>query len=95
MDLIRHKQTLFFSLLFFTFLANAQYNTSQKVFSEDFPSEIKKNSKDTYVQLKDSDGNIIVAIVKLTASIAMEHAYKNQTKLLAMSSQWKNLLVGI
>jgi hypothetical protein len=60
---------------FFLFYAEAQYYTGQKVFANKFPKEIVDDSKDTYIQINNSSGDIIVAVEQLSTGRVIQHAY--------------------
>lgn len=57
------------------FYAEAQYYTGQKVFANKFPTEIIDSTKDTYIQINNSSGDIIVAVEQLSTGRVIRHVY--------------------
>lgn len=69
------KRLLFVCFLIFSSSISAQYYTGQKVFANKFLVEISDNSQDTYIQINNSDGDIIVAVEQLRSGRVIQHAY--------------------
>jgi hypothetical protein len=53
----------------------AQYYTGQKVFKDKFPTETKDYNKDTYIEIKNTSGDIIVAVENVSLDRVVQHAY--------------------
>ena len=60
--------------IYFSF---SQYYTGQRVFSNKFPSEKIDVNQDTYILIKNSNTDIIVAVKDLTRDKIIQHAYIN------------------
>ena len=84
----RLKRIFFF--LIFSVSVNAQYYTGQKVFVNKFPTEISDNKQDTYIQINNSDGDIIVAVEQFSSGRVIRHAYIKSND----SYKFKNIPVG-
>ena len=69
------KKLLFTLALFFPLLIFSQYYTGQRVFSEKFPAEVNDKNQDTYIQIKNSNTDIIVAVKDLSKGVVIQHAY--------------------
>ena len=69
------REILFVCLFVLSSSVSAQYYTGQKVFANKFPVEISVSSQDTYIQINNSDGDIIVAVEKLSSGRVIQHAY--------------------
>ena len=67
MNLNSMKLRCFCFFILCLFYAEAQYYTGQKVFANKFPNEIIDNSRDTYIQINNSIGDIIVALEQLSS----------------------------
>ncbi len=75
MCILNSKKLFFVFFVISSISVNAQYYTGQKVFANKFPTEILDNSQDTYIQINNSSGDIIVAIEQLNSSRVVQHAY--------------------
>jgi hypothetical protein len=75
MNLNSMKLRCFYFFILCIFYAEAQYYTGQKVFANKFPNEIIDNSRDTYIQINNSIGDIIVALEQLSSGRVIQHAY--------------------
>lgn len=71
------KKLLFLFFLFFPLLIFSQYLTGQKVFAKKFQEEVYDKSQDTYIQIKNSNTDIIVAVKDLSKDKVIQHAYIN------------------
>ena len=69
------KMFFFICFLILSISVRAQYYTGQKVFVNKFPTEISDNKQDTYIQINNSDGDIIVAVEQLSSGRVIQHAY--------------------
>ena len=81
---------LFVCFLILSISARAQYYTGQKVFVNKFPTEISDNKQDTYIQINNSDGDIIVAVEQFSSGRVIRHAYIKSND----SYKFKNIPVG-
>ena len=69
-------KNLFFTItLFVSFSTFSQYYTGQRVFSNKFPTEISDIKQDTYILIKNSNTDIIVAVKDLSRGFVIQHAY--------------------
>jgi|TARA_B110000908_G_C10142581_1_gene397490 hypothetical protein len=84
------KKILFILTLFFPLLIFSQYYTGQRVFSEKFPVEVIDNKQDTYIEIKNSNIDIIVAVKDLSKDIVIQHAYIKAKE----NYKFKNIPVG-
>ena len=75
MILSNSKRFFFVCFLISSISVNAQYYTGQKVFVNKFPTEISDNKQDTYIQINNSDGDIIVAVEQFSSGRVIRHAY--------------------
>ena len=65
-------------LFFCFFLSNsvfAQYYTGQRVFSNKFPYETKDYKMETSIKIKNTSGDIIVAVENIYQNKVIQHAY--------------------
>jgi hypothetical protein len=69
---------------------SAQYYTGEKVFASKFPSESIDLNMDTYLQINNSNLDIIVAIENVLTGRVIQHAYINSDD----SYKFKNIPVG-
>ncbi len=69
------KKLLFIIFLFISVTTFSQYYTGQRVFLNKFPSEISDNKQDTYILIKNSNTDIIVAVKDLSRGVVIQHAY--------------------
>jgi hypothetical protein len=53
----------------------SQYYTGQKVFKDKFPSEKKDYNQDTYLEIENDGGDIIVAVENTLTGRVIQHAY--------------------
>ena len=84
------KMFSFVCFLILSVSVNAQYYTGQKVFVNKFPTEISDNKQDTYIQINNSDGDIIVAVEQFSSGRVIRHAYIKSND----SYKFKNIPVG-
>ena len=68
----------------------AQYFTGEKVFSSKFPTEKIDLKKDTYLEINNSNLDIIVAIENVESGKVIRHAYINSED----SYRFKNIPTG-
>tara|TARA_B100001059_G_C17795325_1_gene562675 strand:+ start:1205 stop:1639 length:435 start_codon:yes stop_codon:yes gene_type:complete len=78
------------SLIIFSFTISAQYYTGQKVFASKFPQESVDLSMDTYLQINNSNIDMIVAIENVRTGKVIQHAYINSED----TYKFKNIPVG-
>ena len=71
------KNLLFTLALFLPLLIFSQYYTGQRVFAKKFPVEVDDKNQDTYIHIKNSNTDIIVAVKDLTKGVVIQHAYIN------------------
>ena len=90
MILSNSKRFFFVCFLISSISVNAQYYTGQKVFVNKFPTEISDNTQDTYIQINNSDGDIIVAVEQFSSGRVIRHAYIKSND----SYKFKNIPVG-
>lgn len=90
MILSNSKIYFFVCFLISSISVNAQYYTGQKVFVNKFPTEISDNTQDTYIQINNSDGDIIVAVEQFSSGRVIRHAYIKSND----SYKFKNIPVG-
>jgi len=90
MILSNSKRFFFVCFLISSISVNAQYYTGQKVFVNKFPTEISDNTQDTYIQINNSDGDIIVAVEQFSSGRVIRHAYIKSNE----SYKFKNIPVG-
>ena len=84
------KMFFFICFLILSISVRAQYYTGQKVFVNKFPTEISDNKQDTYIQINNSDGDIIVAVEQFSSGRVIRHAYIKSND----SYKFKNIPVG-
>ena len=90
MILSNSKRFFFVCFLISSISVNAQYYTGQKVFVNKFPTEISDNTQDTYIQINNSDGDIIVAVEQFSSGRVIRHAYIKSND----SYKFKNIPLG-
>ena len=84
------KNILFILALLISFSSFAQYYTGQRVFSDKFPTEVSDKSQDTYILIKNSNTDIIVAVKDLIRNKVIQHAYINAKD----NYRFRNIPVG-
>ena len=70
------KKCLKYSMVFFlnsTYVFSQTYYTGQRVFSDRFPEEIMDYSQETYIKIKNTRGDIIVAIEDVNKRRVIQH----------------------
>lgn len=85
-----NSKMFFVCFLILSTSVRAQYYTGQKVFVNKFPTEISDNTQDTYIQINNSDGDIIVAVEQFSSGRVIRHAYIKSND----SYKFKNIPVG-
>ncbi|MDA9875450.1 hypothetical protein N9D29_05535 [Flavobacteriaceae bacterium] len=85
-----NSKMFFVCFLILSTSVRAQYYTGQKVFVNKFPTEISDNKQDTYIQINNSDGDIIVAVEQFSSGRVIRHAYIKSND----SYKFKNIPVG-
>ena len=68
----------------------SQYYTGQRVFANKFPSEVSDLNQDTYIQINNSNTDIIVAVRDLKSDRVIQHAYIKAEQ----TYKFKNIPVG-
>ena len=68
-------KNLIYIVLFIPLVLSSQYYTGQKVFKSKFPPEIKDSSQDTYIEIINSNTDIIVAVRNVRSDRVIQHAY--------------------
>ena len=69
------KNIVWFLFLNSTYVFSQTYYTSQRVFSDRFPEEIMDYSQKTYIKIKNTRGDIIVAIEDVNKRRVIQHSY--------------------
>ena len=83
-------KNLIYIVLFIPLVLSSQYYTGQKVFKSKFPPEIKDSSQDTYIEIINSNTDIIVAVRNVRSDRVIQHAYIKARQ----SYKFKNIPVG-
>ena len=81
---------IIYIVLFIPLVLSSQYYTGQKVFKSKFPPEIKDSSQDTYIEIINSNTDIIVAVRNIRSDRVIQHAYIKARQ----SYKFKNIPVG-
>ena len=84
------KYILFTLLLIISLNISAQYYTGQKVCNSEFPKESLDLNMDTYLQINNSNIDMIVAIENIRTGKVIQHAYINSEN----TYKFKNIPVG-
>lgn len=71
-------------------LTYGQYYTGQKVFVNRFPPEIVDLTQDTYIEIKNAEGDIIVAVENINTNTVIQHAYIKSND----TFNFKNIPIG-
>lgn len=69
------KTSLFFILLIISNFCFGQYYTGQRVFSKKFLTESKDYNLETSIKIKNTSGDIIVAVEDIYLKKVIQHAY--------------------
>ena len=71
------KKLLFTLVLLISFTSFSQYYTGQRVFADKFPPESLDSNRSSYLLIKNSNLDIIVALKDVNNDKVIQHAYIN------------------
>ena len=85
-----YKKIVVFCFLFSSAMLYGQYYSGQRVFQKKFPPEVIDVSQDTYIQINNSEGDIIVAVEDIDSKTVIQHSYIVSND----SYKFKNIPIG-
>ena len=71
------RNILFILFLFLSLNSYSQYYTGERVFADKFPPELSDSNRSSYLLIKNSNLDIIVALKDVNKDKVIQHAYIN------------------